>query len=244
MEKIPDLCSVLPGHQRVKMPEITGLRAVTRRQGYVQVSVDGEILGMIKAEDADRLGLREHVAIDEAPLEQILALADDARARVVGERFVAFRPRTEQEVRQRLRRDKFSPERVESTVGWLVAQGLLDDRRFADMWVENRTAFSPRSPRLLQAELRRKGVERQVIDDVLAQPTLPDEADLALEAARGRARRSAGLSRDAFDRRLGGFLGRRGFSFEAVRSALDRLWLESGGAAHEDGPQEADHGSL
>jgi regulatory protein len=108
---------------------------------------------------------------------------------------------------------------------------LLDDRQFADFWIENRERFSPRSARALGQELRQHGVARETVDEV-SDPDRDEER--ALAAGRQRLRSVAALDYQAFRARLGGFLLRRGFSYGVVRVAVRTLWQESRGAAPED----------
>ena len=43
---------------------------------------------------------------------------------------------------------------------------MLDDEAFARAWVESRDRARPRGERAIREELRLKGVDRTVIDDV------------------------------------------------------------------------------
>ena len=105
--------------------------------------------------------------------------------------------------------------------------GLIDDAAFADQWVETRQRGRLLPRRTLIAELRRKGLD----DDVIAQAVEPVdqevEAASALELARRKARSVAGLEREVALRRIAGTLGRRGYSGElawsASRQALDEV---------------------
>jgi regulatory protein len=205
---------------------VTQLAPTRRRAGFVDVFVDGVEVGAIANEDAIRLRLTTGEAVDDAMLDEVSSLSACAGAIQLAERFIAFRPRTIFEVRQRLRRANIDVDSVEATIERLVARGLLDDKRFADIWIENRTAFSPRAPRLLQAELRRKGVDRASIDEVLEATIESDEVILATNAGRARLHRYLQTDWQSFERSLGGFLNRRGFNHDAVRRALETLWAE------------------
>jgi regulatory protein len=107
----------------------------------------------------------------------------------------------------------------------LQRTGQVDDAAFASAWVENREAFRPRAVRALRAELRRKGVADEAIG---AAVDGIDESEAAYRAAQRFARRSAGLSEDDFQRRVGGQLARRGFNWETIRAAVRRVWAELG----------------
>lgn len=102
--------------------------------------------------------------------------------------------------------------------------GLVDDRAFADYWLENRALFKPRGARALRAELAQKGVARDVVDQAIG-----DEGDQVEDAYRAAERRAASLSaidEDTFRQRLAQFLTRRGFGWETIEPAVERLWME------------------
>lgn len=105
----------------------------------------------------------------------------------------------------------------------LDALGYLDDEAFARFWVENRDTFKPRGPLALRQELRQKGVPDQIIDTVLE---TVDVEDAAYRAAQKKLSRYRGETLTDFKRKLGGFLGRRGFGFGVVNDVLTRLIAE------------------
>jgi regulatory protein len=142
-------------------------------------------------------------------------------------RFLAQRPRSEYEVRRRLRRAGVDEETVESVLAQLRQHQLVDDRAFAEYWVEQRQTFRPRGARLVRAELSRLGVERASAEA----STLVLEAsaeDDAYRAATRRARQLAHLELDqtAFEARLGAWLARRGFDWDTITRVVGRLWSE------------------
>ncbi|SDT34586.1 regulatory protein RecX [Microlunatus soli] len=89
--------------------------------------------------------------------------------------------------------------------------GLVDDAAFAETWVRNRQERRYLSKRALRQELMRKGVQRDDIDNALAQVEPDDEYEAATALAQKKARAMSGLDREVKYRRLAGALGRRGF---------------------------------
>jgi regulatory protein len=106
----------------------------------------------------------------------------------------------------------------------MTQNGLLNDSQFAQAWVENRSAFHPRSRRALSMELHRKGITDEVIGQTLSESG--NEEEMAYQAAQRQAKKLAGLERFEFRNKLGAFLGRRGFSFETISPVINRLWNE------------------
>jgi regulatory protein len=79
----------------------------------------------------------------------------------------------------------------------------------------------------LTFELRQKGISEEVIEKVFDQTGGEDE-DLAYQAASRQARKLKNLEWPDFRRKLGGFLARRGFSYNVIAPVVDRVWAEQG----------------
>ncbi len=73
-------------------------------------------------------------------------------------RFLSYRARSEKEVRDKLKK-RFSPEEIDLVVEKFKEWNLLNDAQFAQNYAESRARSKPRSHRLLQLELQRKGVK-------------------------------------------------------------------------------------
>jgi regulatory protein len=138
-------------------------------------------------------------------------------------RFLAQRPRTEQEVRRRLQRAGGDETSVNGVLDRLRQHGLVDDTAFAQYWVEQRQTFRPRGARLLRAELRQHGVDSAAAE-AAAESTEASAADDAYRAAQRRARQLSSADERAFKTRLAQFLGRRGFDWDTISAVVDRLW--------------------
>lgn len=139
-------------------------------------------------------------------------------------RYLSYRPRSEFETRVWLGRKGYGGRAIESTLSTLKAKGLLDDLAFARFWRESRESSSPRSRAALRSELRRKGVDPDVVAEALDGV---DEEAAAYRAAQKKAARLATVDHDDFRTRLSAVLKRRGFSYEVTEHTVNRLWQES-----------------
>ena len=138
-------------------------------------------------------------------------------------RSLAIMPRSEKELRDRLKRRGYPRPAVDAAVTRMQELGYLDDAVFARFFVEARQASTPRSRRALAFELGRKGIDRELVSETIA--TLSD-AEAAYDAAQRRLRSLRNLERQDFNRRLGSFLASRGFSYSIARATTDRCWRE------------------
>jgi regulatory protein len=138
-------------------------------------------------------------------------------------RFLSYRPRSEGEIRQWLRKRGFSTELAEKTIAKLRAQNLSDDFAFAQFWKNNRLSFRPKSRRLIKKELRDKKIDAEIIEQVTGDI---DDEEIAYKLGSSRLQSLAHLDYRSFYRRLSGYLGYRGFSYQVIRDTVGRLWRE------------------
>lgn len=149
----------------------------------------------------------------------------------VAARFLATRPRTRWEVERRLRRARIEQQQIVACLDRLAELGYVDDAAFARWWGEQRDRHSPRGRRMIEAELRQRGVPRDVIEayrEEHAEPArspedvgLPgDETERAREALTKHLRgRPMPVDAKAMER-VGMYLMRRGFDADVVRSTI------------------------
>jgi regulatory protein len=203
--------------------EITAIKAQKRNRQRVSIYLDGEFA----------FGLSRFVAawlepgrkLSQADIDRLQQEDTYEVAFQKALQFIQHRPRSIEETRRRLTEKGFGEEVVQATLDRLVEKHYLDDDEFARLWIENRNAFRPRSDRLLTYELRLKGVA----DDVIAQALEKyggDQAELAYQAGIKKAKQCRNQARPDFLKKVGGFLGRRGFHYGIVKPTVNRLWEE------------------
>ena len=139
-------------------------------------------------------------------------------------RYLSYRPRSEFEVRGRLR-PRYDEQVAESVIARLKELGLLDDRAFARAWSQGRMSFKPRSAALIRRELLAKGVDKETVQ---AEVSTLDDEESAYNAGLRAVRSLASGDYTTFRRNMWGYLHRRGFGQSVVRKTVGRLWEERG----------------
>ncbi len=111
-------------------------------------------------------------------------------------RFLETRARSVAEVRRRLGQAGYRQELVQGAIDRLGELGVLDDESFARSWVESRDRARPRGEMALRRELSLKGVDRGLVDEVIAERGEGDDPEPdATAAKRLLERRGASLLR-------------------------------------------------
>ena len=140
-----------------------------------------------------------------------------AKARAQALLLLKFRPRSESELRDRLLRKRFDPALVDSLLEEFKKRDLVNDVKFAKYFAASGMAAKPVGPRVLVSRLKSKGISSEVaVSAVQEAAGGVDEFETARELALSRVSHLKGLTKEAAQRRLFGFLGRRGFSSEVV----------------------------
>lgn len=161
------------------------------------------------------------------------ATGDEDRAMQYALRVLATRARSELEMRRKLERKGYASAVTDRTLAKLARLGLLDDREFARNWIAGRPG---RGPWRLQQELRQKGIDRQLAEELVASGISADEEwQSAWQVARRAVQRNIRpLSRNEI-LRVRRLLLRRGFASDVVGRVCSRLtddltaegdWLE------------------
>jgi len=199
---------------------ITALKAQKRNPERISVYLDGQYAFGLARIVAAWLAVGQ--SLSEAKIAQLRKQDALEKAYQSALHLLSYRQRSEQEIRRKLLEKGFDQEDCERVLERLKNAGLSGDSGFAQVWVENRQLFRPRSRRMLTAELRQKGVADDDIEQALV--GLPDEEQLAYEAAVRSIRKWQGLDRETFRKRLSGFLARKGFNYEAVSATVRKVW--------------------
>jgi regulatory protein len=167
--------------------------------------------------DLDRLALLTQEAASRADAGATEAEETLAEALERAGRYLAHRPRTERQVRDKLGDLEYEGETIDAAVGRLVELRLLDDSAFARQWIEERARTKGKAPDLLVAELGARGVSREVAEEALAAVGL-DEEKQALEVAARLVRKVVRFPLGEQGPRLYELLRRRGFEHEAAEA--------------------------
>ncbi len=205
---------------------ITSLEPQVNNPERINLYVDGHFLLGVNAEIVLKMGLQVEQELLPEQLEQLRSEEAEQQAVDRALNYLSFRPRSREEVRRYLRRKETPPEIIEAALARLDRLDFVNDRAFAEFWIETRGQFNPRGAHALKNELRMKGVEREVVDELV-----DDEQDeeRALRAGRKKAMSLVNVPNMDYARfrnRLGPFLQRRGFGYDVTTRTVRALWEE------------------
>jgi len=143
------------------------------------------------------------------------------RAKNAAYRYLTIRPRSRAEVERKLQDRGFPPDTISTAIHHLLKLGYLNDEQFARQWAASRVQSRGFGRRRIEQELRQKGIENSIVRETLnGLFEESSELDVARREADKKLRTLTRFEPEVRKRRLAGFLERKGFSSEIIRTII------------------------
>ncbi|MCO5216876.1 MAG: RecX family transcriptional regulator [Thermomicrobiales bacterium] len=201
---------------------ITSMAPQARDADRLNISIDGVFAFGIHVDIAANHYLRVGQVLTADMLQILLDEDEIKKATLAALNLIAYRPRASGELTRKLREKGYRSEAADAAVARMQELGYLNDADFADRWIENRQEHRPRSRRMLQQELREKGIDAETIAEVMDEAEIDEFSD-ALALAQKKAAGMTALDVETRQRRISGFLSRRGYGFDVIRRVLEEI---------------------
>ena len=202
--------------------ESIGSRGRGKRKRRV-VTISGSEELVISEETYLKMGLSIGQRLSDDEREEIESIDESSAARQAAFSLLSHRMRSKKEIADRLKRKDFQHSVVNGTIDFLCQAGLVDDRKFATAWINDRLNLKPSGFLLLRRELRQHGIEESIIEELLSEISEVDEVERAQVLLEKRKARYSGLDGQVARRRMTGFLARRGFGSQTTRVVVKRV---------------------
>ncbi|MBG83084.1 MAG: hypothetical protein CMJ40_00895 [Phycisphaerae bacterium] len=214
-----------PKPKRPNIPDtgaITGFGAARGDIDSCVVKVDGRKAATIMERDRVDLGLRVDMPLTTRLSEQIADCHEYRLARRAAMQRIARKARSTKDIRDFLRKRAHTDPIVDQVIDKLKELKLLDDERFADDAATSIARRTPSSARFLEHRLRRHGVSPEDAAKA-AKAAAGDPLEAAIMVATKALRSLQSCEPDIRRQRLHGRLARRGFDFDVIQQAIERV---------------------
>lgn len=205
------------------MAKITKITAQKTKK-RVNIYLDDQFAFGLDADNFLKSGLRIGRELSEKEIENLTSKNEFQKILDKVYRFVSLRPRSRKEIEIYLKKKKASPDLVEKIFRKLEKLGYLDDKAFAEWWIEQRSTFRPKGKIALKAELRQKGVDKKLVDELIDGEV--DELNMAQKALAKRLKNFKKLPQLEFRQKITTFLSYRGFSYSTIKKIIDSQIFE------------------
>ena len=145
----------------------------------IHIYIDGEYRMTADSDFVSSLGYAENYDINEEELAVLERAVSSRRAFNKATELLSRRDHGEKELLIKLRQKGFKEE-AEEAIEKLKYYGYIDDRRFAENYVKELIRIKHYGKRRVEQELYRKGIDREIISEVLEGAEFPESELVSL----------------------------------------------------------------
>jgi len=206
--------------------KITEIREQKKKKNRFNVFIDEKFAFSLSKESVVDSGIKTGDLLTQAQIDELVFLDQGNRAYNKALDLLDYRPRSEKEIKDKLKEKNFEGKIIEETIKKLLNLNLINDSEFAKMWVEDRKKLKPIGKKVLYLELIKKGIKKEIIEEFLEKITEEDELKTALNLVKGK-RKFQSLPYEEAYKKVGSFLSRRGFPYQTVKEVIDKLYKKN-----------------
>lgn len=195
---------------------VTAIKQQVKNKERASIFVDGKYSFSLGLSDLVTEKLKVGFELDEPGLSALKKKSDDGKLKMRSLEWVLGRPHSIREFKDYLRRKKAEPEFVEKLIEEFLKRGYLDDKKFALWWLDRRVR-KQKSNRSIESELRGKGIDREVITEVIN-----GEGESEMERLKITVGKLKSRARYQDQQKLTAYLVGKGYSYSLVKEVLNQ----------------------
>lgn len=138
-------------------------------------------------------------------------------------KLLSYRPRSKKEIIEKLKRKGFGDAELSDVIYFLQRTGLINDEALALNIYKFSADRKPLGKQGLNALLRKRGLDKEIIDNILALHSADAEEESARMLVAKKLKSLRSRPEDIAKRRLWGMLQRRGFSPDVINRVIKEL---------------------
>ncbi|GAB4074411.1 recombination regulator RecX [Barrientosiimonas marina] len=170
--------------------------------------------------------LHKQMELDDATIQALIRQDTFHKHYTLAINFLSYRMRTKQEIRTYLDQKDVDEEQLDQIMDKLITEGLVDDRQFAESFVRTRQNTTNKGPKLVEQELRQKGVDAALASEAVSAYTFAGQYDTALKLALKKRSASHAKSFQQKIQQIQGTLMQKGFTSDVIQAITNELQNE------------------
>jgi regulatory protein len=192
--------------------KITAIKQQFKNPERVSIFLDGKYEFSLNLDELLQQGLKNGQELDKAGVKKLKKISADGKLRTRTMEWLLNRPHSTRELRDYLYRKKAEPELIEAFIKEFSNKGYLDDRKFGEWFIDLQKRRA-KSDRAVRSEMFKKGLGRELIDELLAAE--PEDETARLKAMIEKKRKIPRYRDDA--QKLAKYLTSQGFDWQQVK---------------------------
>lgn len=203
------------------MPIVTGVKPQKNKK-RVNIYLDDKFGFGLDLENFIKLHLKVEQELTQKEVEDIVKKAEFQKTLDYLLKFAMMRPRSEKEISDWFKRKKVHESMQKDLFDRLKHFELLNDLKFAQWWVDQRMQYRSKSKRMLNNELRVKGIKDEIIKKVLSETKI-DEPKMIAQILEKKAYKWRNLTGRDQKQKMTEYLLRNGYDWDNIKTAIDEF---------------------
>ena len=195
--------------------EITKIQALTKQK--YRIFLDGESAFAVYKGELSRYHLEEGAVLPPEVYEELVNRVLKKRAALRAMHILERTDKTEAQLRRKLEESEYPKEAVESAIAYVTSYGYLDDRRYAEHYIEWKKQGKGKAR--LKMELVQKGISREIIEEVLESTDFGETREMIRQIILKKRKTDIPMN-EKEKQRIYGFLMRKGFSSSDILAVM------------------------
>ncbi len=201
--------------------KITKIEQQKNNKERINIYINGEFAFGLMMEIKYKYDLKEGMELDEDYIQKVLKEEELSKAKDQALKFLTYRQRSKKEIINKLKSKGYEEDIIENTLSYLEEYGLVNDVEFAKAFMRDKINLNKFGPTRIKYELYKKGIDDSIIEEVLEEDD--EEYTRALVLAKKKLSSYKKDDKKAIYRKLGGFLQRKGYSYDCINRVLKEL---------------------
>lgn len=199
--------------------KITNIEYQKNNNDRVNIYVDNVFSIGLDLELKIKFNLEVGLEVDDDFITRLIEAEEFNKAKFHALNLLSYRQRTEKEIRDSLSRKGFNEESINKAIDFCIEYNYIDDKKFAQSFSRDKVNLNKLGPERIKYELRIKGVDKDIINEVL-HVKYDDQFQMAKDLALKKISSYKNDDRNAQYRKLSGFLQRKGYSYGVISKVL------------------------
>lgn len=195
--------------------EITKIQALTKQK--YRIFLDGESAFAVYKGELSRYHLEEGAVLPPEVYEELVNRVLKKRATLRAMHILERTDKTEAQLRRKLEESEYPKDAVESAIAYVTSYGYLDDRRYAEHYIEWKKQGKGKAR--LKMELVQKGISREIIEEVLESTDFGETREMIRQIILKKRKTDIPMN-EKEKQRIYGFLMRKGFSSSDILAVM------------------------
>lgn len=214
-----------PKSQNQKMEKNHKITDIQLKRNNVKIYVDSDFLVETDSLIISKFDLFIGKDVSDEIIDELKQKAAFAKAKNDIIRFLSYRPRSEWEIYNKLKKKKYSAITIKDIIFWLKEKNLINDREFSLMWIKDRMASKPLGKLKIKKELRQKGIKDSVIENIINNffEKEVDELEVAYKLVESKKNNLKLKNIELKPKNIINMLKNRGFSYNVINNIYDEI---------------------